>query len=79
MNGKRLTSSRVARVLWLTFAIMLALSVAAEVFIHTHARFGIDGSFSFHAWFGGVACIGIVAVSKLLGIILKRKDTYYDE
>ena len=79
MNGKRLASSRTLRILWLAFAVMLALSVAAEVFIHPHARFGMDGSFGFHAWFGGAACVGIVAVSKLLGIFLKRKDTYYDE
>lgn len=74
MNG-----TRTVRNLVVIFTILLAIFVVAEILVHTHARFGIDGSFGFHAWFGGVACAGIIAVSKLLGIFLKRKDTYYDE
>jgi hypothetical protein len=79
MNGNRLIKPHTIRILWGTFAILLALSVVAEVFIHTHARFGIDGGFGFHAWFGGAACIGIIAIAKLLGIFLKRRDSYYDD
>ena len=79
MNGNRLIKPHTIRILWVIFAILLALSVVAEVFIHTHARFGIDGSFGFYAWFGGAACIGIIVISKLLGIFLKRRDTYYDD
>ncbi|MGB5306785.1 MAG: hypothetical protein WBO06_13915 [Gammaproteobacteria bacterium] len=60
------------------FTVLLGVSVLAEFLVHTHARFGVDGSYGFHAWFGGVACAAIIAVSKLLGIFLKRKDTYYD-
>jgi hypothetical protein len=79
MNGNRLLKPHTIRTLWVIFALLLALSVVAEVFIHTHARFGIDGSFGFHAWFGGAACIGLVALSKLLGRFLKRRDSYYDD
>ena len=79
MNGNRLTRPHTIRVLWVIFAILLACSVVAEVFIHTHARSGIEGSFGFHAWFGGVACAGIIAISRILGKFLKRKDSYYDD
>lgn len=79
MNGNRLLKPHTIRTLWVIFALLLALSVVAEVFIHTHARFGIDGSLGFHAWFGGAACIGIIVIAKLLGIFLKRRDTYYDD
>lgn len=79
MNGNRPNGPRTVRTLVVIFTILLAFFVVAEILVHTHTRFGIDGSFGFHAWFGSVACAGIIAVSKLLGIFLKRKDTYYDE
>lgn len=79
MNGHWLTKSRTMRILWLVFAIVLVLSVLTEGLIQPHTRFGIDGSFGFYAWFGGVSCIGIIAVAKSLGIFLKRKDNYYDD
>lgn len=79
MNGNRPNEPRTVRTLVVIFTVLLALLVAAEFLVQTHARFGIDGSFGFHAWFGGVACAGIIAVSRLLGLFLKRKDTYYDE
>ena len=79
MNGNRLFRPHTTRILWVIFAIVLVLSVVAEAFIHTHARFGVDDSFGFHAWFGGAACAGIIAVSRFLGKFLKRKDTYYDD
>jgi UPF0716 family protein affecting phage T7 exclusion len=34
--------------------------------------------FGFAAWFGFLACVGLVALAKALGVILKRPDTYYD-
>jgi len=79
MNRNRLIKPRTVRILWVIFALLLVLSVVAEIFIHNHARFGIDGSFGFHAWFGGAACVGIIAIAKFLGLFLKRRDTYYDD
>ena len=79
MNGNRQIRPHTIRILWVIFSILLALSVVAEVLVHTHGRFGVDGSFGFYSWFGGAACAGIVAVSKLLGIFLKRREDYYDD
>ena len=79
MTRKRLIRPRTVRILWVLFTLLLALSVVAEIFIHTHARFGIEGSFGFHAWFGGAACIGIIVIARFLGLFLKRRDTYYDD
>ena len=66
------------RLLWIIFLIVLALTVLASLFTEVHARFGIDGSLAFNAWYGFLSCIGMVLVAKVLGRLLHRKDSYYD-
>ena len=66
------------RLLWVIFLFVLALTVLASLFTEVHAWFRIDGSFAFNAWYGFLSCIGMVLVTKLLGRLLHRKDTYYD-
>ena len=70
--------------LWLIQIAILVLAVVPEFFIHHHLYFeaqgfSLDGSFGFYAWYGFLTCAGMVALAKVLGIFLKRKDTYYDE
>lgn len=70
--------------LWLILIAILLLALLPEFFIHHHPHFEQDGftldaSFGFYAWYGFVSCAGMVAAAKILGIFLKRKDTYYDE
>ena len=60
------------------FAVILVVTVMADMFIHHHAWFGLDGTFGFGAWFGFVSCIAMVVFAKALGAALKRRDTYYD-
>jgi hypothetical protein len=76
-------SENLPRLWGIMFAILL-LSLLPEFFLHHHPHFGeseftLDSSFGFYAWFGFLACAGMVALAKVLGIFLKRKDTYYDE
>ncbi|WP_299444270.1 hypothetical protein [uncultured Rhodospira sp.] len=66
------------RILWWVFGIVLALTVLAELVVHLHPHFGVDGWFGFHAWFGFLSCVAMVLFAKGLGMALKRKDTYYD-
>ena len=40
------------RRLWVVFAVVLAVTVAAEAFVHMHPRFRIEGWFAFHAGYG---------------------------
>ncbi len=61
------------------FAILLIASLVAQFFVHIHDHFGLDGTMFFHAWYGFLACVVIVIVSKLLGKILKRHDDYYEK
>lgn len=67
------------RRLWQIFIVVLAATVAAEFFIEHEAYFGIDGSFAFNAWYGFAACAALIIFAKLLGVVFKRPDTYYEE
>ena len=65
------------RLLWRIFWIVLALTLAAQVFIEVKGNFGIDGWFGFGAAYGFLACVAMVLVAKALGLLLKRDESYY--
>jgi hypothetical protein len=60
------------------FGEVVLLYYLADFFIHPHPYFQIDGTFGFFSWFALVTCISMVLFAKALGLLLKRKDTYYD-
>lgn len=65
--------------LWAVFIALLAATVLADLAIEHHPYFALDGTFGFGAWFGLISCVAMVGFAKLLGVVLKRPDTYYDE
>jgi hypothetical protein len=67
------------RLLWVLFGAILAALVLADLAVHHHRLFGLDGTFGFGAWYGFAACVALVLGAKLLGAFLKRPDTYYDD
>lgn len=67
------------RILWIVFAIVLALTVVPDLFIDKHASFPIEETFGFYAWFGFLTCVAMVLGAKAMALFLKRKDTYYDD
>jgi len=66
------------RRLWITFIIVLAALVALDLVVAHHPHFDIDTTFGFGAWYGFLACVGLVVLAKAIGAVLKRPDTYYD-
>jgi hypothetical protein len=70
--------------LWMILVAILVLALLPEFFVEHHPHlpgedFALDASFGFYAWYGFLTCAGMVAAAKVLGIFLKRRDTYYDE
>jgi len=65
--------------MWRIFIAILALTVAAEFFVEHEAHFGVDGTLGFNAWFGFLTCAALILIAKLIGIVLKRPDTYYED
>lgn len=64
--------------LWIVFIVILALTVIAGLFVDIHPHFGIEDTFGFNAWYGFATCVAMVFGAKVLGVLLKRKDDYYD-
>lgn len=68
------------RIIWIVSLVVLALLVLADALVEHHPHFGVDGTFGFHAWYGFLVCFGMVVLAKfIVGFVLKRKDTYYDD
>ena len=78
-NDHWLARPETIRWLWRGFLAVLALLVLGDFWIHGHPSFRIDGSFGFYAWYGLISCVAMVIFAKLLGALLKRRDTYYDD
>jgi hypothetical protein len=66
------------RLLWVVFAVVLAATILADLFIDHHGAFGIDGTIGFYAWYGFASCVVLVAAAKALGVFLKRPEDFYD-
>lgn len=63
--------------LWRGFLGVLALTVAAELAVVLHPAFEVEALFGFHAAYGFLACAAMIVVARVLGLVLKRPDTYY--
>lgn len=81
MNDQKhwLVRPETIRLLWIVGGVILALTVIAEAFVDLHPHFPIEGIFGFNAWYGLLVCVAMVLGAKVLGILLKRTDSYYDE
>ena len=66
------------RGLWRAFLAVLLVTVVLEWAIDLHPHFALDGVFGFHAWYGFLTCAAMVGAARLLALLLKRNDTYYD-
>lgn len=73
-----LTRPATIRLLWWGFAVVLSLTLIAQVVFKVKGYFGMDGWFGFAAVFGFLACLVMVLVARALGIIVKRPDDYYE-
>jgi len=67
------------RKLWIMLYIVCGLLVVPDFFTHRHAYFGFDGFFGFYALLGFVSCAALILISKLVGLVLKVKENYYDD
>jgi len=67
------------RKLWIMLYVICGLLVVPDFFTHRHAYFGFDGFFAFYALLGFVSCAVLILFSKLVGLVLKAKEDYYDK
>lgn len=74
-----LSRPRTVRGLWMTFVAVLVLVVLAQLVVEVEPHFGVDGWFGFGAVFGFASCAVMVIVARALGLVLKRRESYYDD
>lgn len=73
-----LDDPRNVRLLWRGFLLTLALTVVIGALVDLHPHFEIETWFGFYAAFGFISCVLMIVVAKLLALLLKRPDSYYD-
>ena len=74
-----LARPRTIRLLWRAFIAVLALTVLAEAFVAHEPHFAVEAVFGFGAWYGLLACAGLILFAKAIGVVLKRSDSYYED
>ncbi|MEE9386757.1 MAG: hypothetical protein V3V08_25350 [Nannocystaceae bacterium] len=76
----KLEDPKAIRLAWIGFIACLVVLLLLDLVVEHHPHFGIDGYFGFSAWYGfGTCVLMVVGSKKLVGLFLKRKDTYYDD
>jgi hypothetical protein len=64
---------------WITFLVLLALTLLVEFAIKAKTPFESSQWRGFGAVFGFLACAAMVLTAKLLGYVLKRPESYYED
>jgi hypothetical protein len=60
------------------FYISLLILLIVDFFVHKHADFPWEAKVNFFAAYGFVSCVLLIFVAKVLRLIVKRKEDYYD-
>lgn len=71
---------RPGNVEWIVRAVYLicAVLVVADLFVPKHGSFAVEHVFGFYAWYGFLACVGLVLAAKAMRRVLMRPENYYD-
>ncbi len=67
------------RRLWIALYTVCGLLIVFDLLIARPPHFGFDGIFGFYALIGFVSCAALILFSKIVGLILKVREDYYDE
>ena len=65
--------------IWKIFIAVLALTLAVQLMVEAHPHFAVERLFAWNALYGFLACAVLILAAKALGLLLKRRDAYYDD
>ena len=68
----------VDKIVYALYAVC-ALLVVIDFWVPKHGPFAIEHWFGFYAFYGFIACVGLVIAAKGLRVILMKPENYYDE
>jgi len=69
---------RNVKILLICFYASLAILLAIDFFIEKHVAFGWEGYPDFFAAYGFISCVGLIYIAKLLRLLVKRDENYYE-
>jgi hypothetical protein len=58
--------------------VICGLLILVEPLVHKHGDFAFEEWFGFHGLYAFVACVALVLAARLLRVLLKRPEDYYD-
>jgi uncharacterized membrane protein len=66
--------------IWYALIGLCAISVIGDFFYHKHVKYTVEDLIpGMYGWFGLASCIALVLCAKILRVIVKRREDYYDE
>ena len=60
------------------FYISLLVLLLVDFFVHKHGHFSWENAPCFYAVYGFMACVSLIFIAKLLRLLVKRREDYYD-
>ena len=68
----------ITKVVW-GLVILCGILFVADAFYDKHPHFIAETYFGFFGIFGFVVCVGLVLTAKVMRVLLKRGEDYYDD
>ena len=65
--------------LWVFSIVLLVSLVLVQLFFPIKGHFEVESWIGFGAWFGFIACILMILFSKILGLVVKKPEDYYEK
>lgn len=59
--------------------VACVLLVAADFVVHRHVGMAAEKVPAFYAWYGFISLVAVVLSAKVLRMIVKRREDYYDD
>ena len=60
------------------FYVSLVILLIIDFFPHKHVHFNWENAPFFYAVYGFIACVSLIFVAKLLRLLVKRREDYYE-
>ena len=65
--------------LWVCSIVLLVFLVLVQLIFPIKGHFEVESWIGFGAWFGFIACILMILFSKILGLVVKKPEDYYEK
>tara|TARA_Y100000589_G_C26786403_1_gene479910 strand:+ start:111 stop:350 length:240 start_codon:yes stop_codon:yes gene_type:complete len=79
LSNHWITKKENIRKLWIWLIFLLICLVVAQFVLPISGHFLVESWIGFAAWFGFISCIVMILFAKILGILVKKSEDYYEK